>query len=374
MEKKKVVLIGTNGIPAHYGGIETLAEYLARDLNEDYDLYCYCSKTPKDKQRKTYRNTKLIYVPLRANGWQSILYDGRTILKSLRQHDVLLILGCSCPFVMPFKSLTKKKIVYNAIGGKEADKVRGWKPLGKLELFIKKLFGSWATKNSDFIIVDNAANVDSFEKQYGVKPLLAEYGGDHAVAEPITDSALAKYPFLNGQYDVTVSRAQEDMNIHMVIDAYKQVPERNVVIVSNWQKSEYGQKLYSENFGKFPNIILLNAIYDQKELNTIRSNATMYLHTHSMCGTAPSLVEAMYLGLPVICFKVPTNLETTEHKSIYFESVPELVGLLKGIDNAKLEQLKADMKEIANRRYNWKRITDIYKDCIEKCINKQKNN
>lgn len=372
MDKKKVVLIGTNGLPAAYGGIETLAEYLSRDLNEEYDLYCYCSKTPKEKRRDIYRNTKLIYVPLKANGWQSIIYDGYTILRSLRKHDVLVILGCSCPFVMPFKALTRKKIVCNAIGGREADKVRGWKPLGKLELAIKNVFGNWTVKYSDFIIIDNAANIGSFEKKYGFKPLLAEYGGDHAQVEPITNEARQKYPFLDSPYDVTVSRAQEDMNIHMVIDAYRQVPERTVVIVSNWQKTEYGQKLYAEHAGKYPNVILLNAIYNQQELNIVRGNAALYLHTHSMCGTAPSLVEAMYLGLPVICFKVPTNLETTEHKSVYFESVPELIEILKKLDRAILDRLKADMNEIALRRYQWRRISGIYKECIDKCIEMQK--
>ena len=369
--KKKVALIGTNGIPACYGGIETLAEYLARDLNEDYDLYCYCSKTPKDKQLKSYRNTKLIYLPLKANGWQSIFYDGWSILRSLRKHDVLVVLGCSCPFVMPLKRLTRKKIVLNAIGGREWNKVRGWKPLGRVEVGVKKAVRSWSLGNSDFVIIDNAANMESFEEQFGFRPLLAEYGGDHAIAEAITPEMEEKYPFLKGQYDVTVSRAQEDMNIHMVIDAYKQVPERKVVIVSNWQKSEYGQQLYAENAGKYQNIILLNAIYNQKELNVIRSNASLYLHTHSMCGTAPSLVEAMYLGLPVVCFKVPTNMETTEMKSVYFESVPELVDLLKTMDDATLDRLKKDLNEIALRRYNWKRISDIYKECVDKCIEMQ---
>ncbi len=368
MKKKKVVIIGTNGIPAHYGGIETLAEYLARDLNKDYDLYCYCSKTPKEKQLNTYRDTKLIYTGWRANGWQSIFYDGITILKSLRKYDVLVVLGCSCPPALWFKLFTKKKIVLNAIGGKEQEKVRGPKFLGWFEVAVKKWMEGLQARFADFVIIDNAANVELFEKKHHIKPLLAEYGGDHAVAEPITEEAIRKYPFLAGKYDVTVSRAQEDMNIHMVIDAYKQVPERTVVIVSNWQKSEYGQKLYAENAGTYENIILLNAIYDQKELNTIRSNAALYLHTHSMCGTAPSLVEAMYLGLPVICFKVPTNLETTEHKSIYFETVPELVKVLHEMNDTKIEVLKRDLKEIANRRYNWERISGIYKECINKCI------
>lgn len=372
MAKKKVVLIGTNGVPAHYGGIETLAEYLTRDLNEDYDLYCYCSKTPKEKQLESYHNTKLIYVPLKANGWQSIIYDGWTILRSLYKHDVLVILGCSCPPAMWLKVLFHKPIVLNAIGGKEIEKVRGAKFFGKVEVAIKKWMEGIQAHYADYVILDNAANVELFEKKHHVKALLAEYGGDHAQAEPITPEMLEKYPFFDKPYDVTVSRAQEDMNIHMVIDAYKQVKERTVVIVSNWQKSEYGQKLYAENAGKYSNIILLNAIYDQKELNTIRSNATLYLHTHSMCGTAPSLVEAMYLGLPVICFKVPTNLETTEHKSVYFESVPELVEVLKGLDGLTTERLKKELHEIALRRYNWKRISSIYKDCIDKCIEKQK--
>lgn len=367
---KKVVLIGTNGVPAQYGGIETLAEYLTRDLSEDYDLYCYCSRTPKKKQLECYHNTKLIYVPLKANGWQSILYDGWTILRSLCKHDVLVVLGCSCPPALFFKLFTKKHIVLNAIGGKETEKVRGLKLFGKLEVAIKKWMEGIQARYADYVIIDNAANVDIFEKKHHVNVLLAEYGGDHAVAEPITEEAVKKYPFLKGKYDVTVSRAQEDMNIHMVIDAYKQVPERSVVIVSNWQKSEYGQKLYWENAGKYENIILLNAIYDQKELNTIRSNAELYLHTHSMCGTAPSLVEAMYLGLPVICYKVPTNLETTENKSIYFESVPELVKILRDLDDTMLNRLKLDLSEIAKRRYNWKRISAIYKDCIDKCIHK----
>ena len=367
---KKVVLIGTNGIPAHYGGIETLAEYLARDLNEDYGLYCYCSKTPKEKQLKEYRNTTLIYTNWRANGWQSIFYDGITIIRSLCKHDVLVILGCSCPPAMLLKVVFRKPIVLNAIGGKETEKVRGLKMFGKIEVAIKKWMEGIQAHYADYVIIDNATNVELFEKKHHVKALLAEYGGDHAIAEAITPEMLEKYPFLNGQYDVTVSRAQVDMNIHMVIDAYKQVPERKVVIVSNWQKSEYGQKLYSENVGKYPNIILLNAIYDQKELNTIRSNASLYLHTHSMCGTAPSLVEAMYLGLPIVCFKVPTNMETTEGKSVYFESVPELVSILKALDQDTLNRLKKDLNEIALRRYNWKRISAIYKDCIDKCIDK----
>jgi len=32
-EKKRVAIIGTNGIPARYGGFETLSEFLVENLN-----------------------------------------------------------------------------------------------------------------------------------------------------------------------------------------------------------------------------------------------------------------------------------------------------------------------------------------------------
>lgn len=366
MKKKlKVAIIGTNGIPANYGGIETLAENLARDLNDEYELYCYCSRTPKELQREAYRNTRLIYVPLRANGWQSILYDGYTILRSLWKHDVLLILGCSNPIVPFFNVFHRKKIVYNSIGGREVDKVRGLKAFGRLEVAAKKFLGRIPVKYSNHVIIDNKANANEFVKLRHRDPIIAEYGGDHAIARPVTSIMKEKYPFLSGSYDVTVSRAQEDMNIHMVIEAYKQVTDRTVVIVSNWDKTEYGRELKLNNKDKYSNIILLDAIYNQDELNVIRSNASLYLHTHSMCGTAPSLVEAMYLGLPIICYRVPTNLETTENRALYFETIDELKSLLIKSDINTMAEIAKNMKEIANRRYLWKRITDIYKNCID---------
>ena len=222
-EKKKVVLIGTNGIPAHYGGIETLAEYLARDLNEDYDLYCYCSKTPKEKRLETYRNTKLIYLPLKANGWQSILYDGWSILRSLRKHDVLVVLGCSCPFVMPFKKLTKKGIVLNSIGGRESDKVRGWKPLGKLEVAMKKRLGHWSVGSSDYVIIDNAANVEAFAKQATFKIKVSKVSKEDdsiilkvniEISNPTKTSVSFEKPYIlikYGNKTLTSSKASSDI-------------------------------------------------------------------------------------------------------------------------------------------------------------------
>jgi glycosyltransferase involved in cell wall biosynthesis len=364
LSPKKVSLIGTNGIPARYGGFETLTEYLAKGLNQDYDLYCYCAKTPKEKRLKTYLNTKLIYVPFKANGWQSMVYDALSILDSLIKHDVLVILGFSGVFGFPLKFIFRKKMIFN-IGGIEWQKVRGSKLTGKLEVVVKKWFEWICVKSSDTIIVDNQVLYDYVKEEYGIESVLAEYGGDHAINEPVTNEILQKYPFLDKGYDVTVSRAQEDMNIHLVIDAYKTIPNRNLVVVSNWEISEYGKTLKRENQHKYKNIILLDAIYDLKVLNTIRGNCDIYLHTHSLCGTAPSLTEAMSLKLPVICFDVATNRASTEEKSYYFKDTESLKSIINALDAQKIKKLGEDMIEIAKRRYTWKRIVSLYKKSID---------
>ena len=362
---KKVSLIGTNGIPARYGGFETLTEFLAKYLNQDYDLYCYCAATPKENRLKSYLNTKLIYIPLKANGWQSMIYDAISIVDSLFKHDVLVILGFSGVFAFPFKYIFGKKIIFN-IGGIEWQKVRGSKFTGKIEVLAKKWFEWICVKSSDTIIVDNQVLYDYVKKKYNIESVLAEYGGDHAQYVPITEDIKVKYPFLDKQYDATVSRAQADMNIHIVLEAYKTMPERNLVVVSNWHISDYGKNLKNEYLNKYPNITILDAIYDLKILNTIRGNCEIYLHTHSLCGTAPSLTEAMSIKRPVVSFDVPTNRATTEEKSYYFKDADSLKKILNSLDVSKIAQLGNDMYEIASRRYNWKRIIGLYKKCIDR--------
>lgn len=364
MAKKKVSIIGTNGVPANYGGFETLADFLCRKLNKDYDLIVYCSKTPKEKRLTSYEGARLVYLPFKANGWQSMVYDSISIIHSFFTCDVLIVLGFSGVFAFVGKLVFRKKIVFN-IGGVEWKKVRGAKALGKIEVFVKKIFEQVSVYFSDVIIVDNKVLQDYVWERYKRESILAEYGGDHAIKIHPLKEHFEKYSFLHESYDVTVARAQEDMNIHLLIEAYKGVPNRKLVVISNWFTSDYGRSLYAKNNGACKNIILLHAIYDINELNVIRSNASLYIHAHSLCGTAPSLVEAMYIGLPVICFDVDTNRATTENSTYYFTDHLSLRNLLHEINSDKLKDIASILSEIAYRRYYWNRICGLYKNSID---------
>jgi len=56
---KKISIIGTVGIPAKYGGFETLTEYLTKNLYNQFDISVYCSSKSYDEKLETYNNAKL---------------------------------------------------------------------------------------------------------------------------------------------------------------------------------------------------------------------------------------------------------------------------------------------------------------------------
>lgn len=362
--KQKVALIGTNGIPARYGGFETLTEFLALNLNKEHDLKVYCSGYRKNRNRR-YLNSDLIYIPFNANGWQSLVYDALSIIHALTYCDTLVILGFSGVFAFPFKVFFRKKIVFN-IGGIEWKKVRSNKFLGSLEILSKKVFERICVNFSDIVVADNKEILKYVLQNYKVNAELIEYGGDHATKIEIQKKYLKKYPFLNDNYDFSISRAQEDMNIHLLLDAYKKIKKRKLVIVSNWDTSKYGRELKNKYFNKYGNIYLIDSIYDLKILNMLRSNSSLYIHTHELCGTAPSLVEAMCLGLPIISFDAPTNRSTTENKALYFKSNESLYKLLKGLNNDEIKNIGFRMSLISKNRYAWSRIVNLYNNCIKK--------
>lgn len=371
MKKNKVAIIGTVGLPAKYGGFETLAEHLVTHLSDKYDFTVYCSKKKytKEEQIESYKGAKLEYINLDANGVQSIPYDTISIIKALRKNDVLLILGVAGAWILPLVRLFTNKKIIISIDGIE------WKR-DKWSLFAK-LYLWWAEKiavrYSHIDISDNESIQDYTALRYQTLSRVIEYGADHTLEVKPTNEDFIKYPFLSQQYAVKVCRIEPENNVHLVLEAFKEIPHKPLVLVGNWKNSEYGIEL-KERFSNISNIHLYDPIYNQREIDLIRGNAALYIHGHSAGGTNPSLVEAMYLGLPIISFNVSYNKTTTENKAIYFSTAEELIKQLKITSETELHALRNEMKSIALRRYTWDVISNQYALLIKEVLQTDKKN
>ena len=351
----KISILGTVGIPAKYGGFETLAEYLTKKLGASYDMTVYCSSKSYDKKLDEHNGAKLKYINLKANGVQSIPYDIISIFKSLKHSDVLLILGVSGGLVLPIIKLVSKKRILVNIDGLEWKRAK-W---GKFTKMFLKLSERIAVKFADEIITDNKVITDYVKSEYDTDSHLIAYGADHVTHESIDDQLTEKYPFVKSEYAFKVCRIEPENNIHVILEAFSKLPEKHLVCVGNWGNSAYGSNLKNK-FNSFKNISLLDPIYDQRILNQLRSNCSLYVHGHSAGGTNPSLVEAMELGLPIFAYGVQYNKETTGGEAAYFNDENELISLLKNINKNELNLIAENMKSIANKIYTWGYVSSEY--------------
>lgn len=365
MKKKKIAIIGTVGIPARYGGFETLAEHLVRHLSNLYHLTVYCTKKKytRNQRQKEYLGAKLVYLPFDANGIWSIIYDCVSILHALFYADVLLVLGVSGGFMLPFvRWFTNKKIIVS-IDGIEWKRDK-WNRPAKWYLWWAE---RTAVKYSHADIADNESIQDYTAYRYKSLSNIIEYGADHTLKIAPGPDHIRMYPFLSKPYAFKVCRIEPENNIHVVLDAFSRLDNLPLVMIGNWKHSDYGKQLFEKYRGS-KNIILLEPIYDQGKLDLIRGNASLYLHGHSAGGTNPSLVEAMYLELPIIAFRVSYNKTTTENKAWYFTTAEDIIEIVRCADPDALQHQAALMKEIANRRYTWQVIANKYAFLIQQVL------
>ena len=358
---KKVAIIGTVGLPANYGGFETLASQIVKNLSNKYEFTVYCSskKYKKSERLKNYLGAKLKFLPLNANGAQSVFYDTLSIIHALFYADVLLVLGVAGAWIFPFVRLFTRKKIIVSIDGVEWKREK-WGLFAKMYLWWAEKI---AVKYSHIDISDNESIQDYTALRYDSLSRIIEYGGDHVENIESQNEDHEKFEFLKYLYAIKVCRIEPENNVHVVLEAFAQMDKWFLVIVGNWSNSEYGRNLRDKYFG-FENIFLLDPIYDARTLNLLRSNAFIYIHGHSAGGTNPSLVEAMSHGLPVLAFNVSYNRTTTEGKARYFYDTDELVTILSKISMERLKENAGVMKEIANRRYRWNLISEKYDNLI----------
>ncbi len=352
---KKIGIIGTNGLPGRYGGWDQLLEHLTLALSIDNEVIVYTSSYNAVKDLKVYNGAKLKIIPLKANGFQSILYDGLSMLHAAMYYDTLLILGTSGCIFLPIIRLFRKNIILNPDG---AEWKRGkWNPFVKW--FLKKS-ESIGIIFSDKVIADNKIIQDYIYDEYKIKSHLIAYGGDNAKFVALTKETKEKYDISEESYAFKVCRIEPENNIDLILEAFKDLNHK-LILIGNWNFSNYGVNLRN-NYSKYKNLLLLDPIYHQATLDELRSNCGIYVHGHSVGGTNPSLVEAMNLGLCCVVFDVDYNRETTEGKALYFKNSDELKSLIEviGKKNLDVNRIKEEMFSIANKRYTWSKIISQY--------------
>lgn len=173
-----IAIVGIQGVPANYGGFESLVENIIGENSSPSIHYTiFCSSADMPDRRKEYKGCDLKYIGLHANGISSIPYDILSMMRAVRGFDTILVLGTSgCIFLPILKLLSKSKIVVN-IDGLEHRREK-W---GKWARRFLRLSEACAVRNADVVIADNKGIQDYVTETYHQPSELIAYGGDHVM-------------------------------------------------------------------------------------------------------------------------------------------------------------------------------------------------
>ena len=253
---KKIAILGTVGIPASYGGFETLVENLvhyAKHNISDVELTVYCSGKAVDAL-KSYNGAKLKYIDVNANGISSILYDILSLVSAIKNgYQVILLLGVSGALFLPFVRIFSSALVITNVDGVE------WKrdKWGRMASLFLKISEWAAVKFSHEVISDNAGIAQHVNCFYGKNSHVIAYGGDHAIKgdeKSYTGS-------LPNKYCLSLCRIEPENNVKMILEAFSETPSKNIVFIGNWNSSSFGRTM-RVLYGSFPNIYIVVPIYD----------------------------------------------------------------------------------------------------------------
>lgn len=353
---KKVAIVGIQGLPANYGGFETMVENIIGDnASKDvlYTVYC-SSKDMKSSVLKEYKGARLKYLNIPSHGIWSIPYYTLSMLKCMHGYDTILMLGCGGGFMVHlFKFISKAKLLVN-VDGVEWRREK-W---GKAARWLIRTVERLCVAKADLLIADNKGIQDYLIEEYGKSSVVIAYGGDTVlrdVSKLTQNDILEKYGIKPANYAISVCRIEPENNCHLTLGAFSQTQEK-LVFIGNWERSEYGRKLKNK-YAKFENIKIVDPVYDLDVLYALRSNAKMYIHGHSAGGTNPSLVEAMFFGIPIYAYDCVYNIASTYNKAHYFHTEEDLKVLLFSLPNNGEE-----MKKNAWEHYTWKKIAEQYEE------------
>ena len=355
----RIAILGTRGIPAHYGGFETFAEELSTRLAlVGNKVSVYCRERPPESQ---WRGVELRHLPTIRHKYLDTL--AHTFLSTLHlmfhRVDVALYCNAANAIFTPLARLTGMAVALNVDGIER--KRKKWNQLAKAWYLISERL---ATILPNAVVTDAEAIAGYYRQRYGKATAFIPYGAE--VGQLESTEALRELNLDPGRYFLYVSRMEPENHALEVRQAFEKVrTEMKLALIGDAPyAADYIRQVRATGD---PRIIMPGAIYG-RGYQELGSHCFAYIHATTVGGTHPALIEAMGRGALVLYRDTEENAEVARDAGIAFDEhnlaeTMERVLAMREDDRNALGRRAADR---VRERYSWDAVTAQYEELFRR--------
>ncbi len=365
----KIAIMGTRGVPAAYGGFETLAwELSTRLAARGHDVTVYCRRGRTDETMPVPTGVRRRFLPyLPGKYGETVSHTGLSALDAILHRYDAIWLGNAANAVFAGLPRLRGTVVALNVDGIERQRKK-WGLVGRL----------WYTLGERLAlvfpnaIVSDAKVIETYYRdRYGKESTLIAYGAPLLDRDPPPDlGALGLADLQPGRYILYVSRLEPENQADLVVRAYRDVPGNVPLLI-------VGDAPYASAFKEQLRVLaatdqrvrLTGAIYGDG-YRDLQRGAMAYIQATSVGGTHPALVESMGAGNLVLAYATPENIEVAGQSGLLFADEAELAAQLRRIvadpHASEFDALRATARRTAEQTYSWEAITTAYEELFER--------
>ncbi len=312
----KIAILGTRGIPAAYGGFETLAEELsARLAARGHEVTVYArTNGPRVSE---HRGARVVHLPtVRHKYLETVVHGVLSGLHAAAQgYDAVLFcnavnaLACRLPRLLG----TPTRVVLN-VDGLERRR-RKWNPAGRLAYALSERLSCVLP---DAVVSDARVIRDYYETRHGTATTFIPYGAD--LPAPAGTATLSTLGLRPGGYVLYVSRFEPENNPDAVVRGFARWDgDLKLALVGSAPYAPDLTARVREEAARDPRVLVPGAIYGEG-YRELMAHAAAYVHATEVGGTHPALVEAMGFGRPLLVHDTPENREAAGATALWWDA------------------------------------------------------
>ena len=354
----RLAILGTRGIPARYGGYETLLEELApRLVARGFDVTVYARTHAVRRRLRSYRGAAIVLLPtVRTKHLDTPVHTVLSFLDArARGFDAALVVNSANALFLPLLASAGVPVALN-VDGIEKRRAK-WGPFGRGVYALSERLACFLP---DRLVTDAEVIRAHYRARYGAESTVVTYGVDATAGRGTR--TLARLGLEPRRYVLYVSRFEPENNPHRVAEAYRLVPgDLPLVMVDGAPYA--GEFIASFTRGADPRVRFPGPIYG-RGYRQLLTHCAAYVHATEVGGTHPALVEALGHGAATLVHDTPENREVAGDAALYFraEEPATLAAALERLlaSPGEAEALRRAAAARARARYDWEEIADRY--------------